>query len=292
MNSKELMESRRYLSHIGVWPGPKRLDVEGWMNNFDEGDDTNVASALLESHVHLDEEQIAYAVASTVRSISSGLEFGNSQQRVTNWQEFVDQVLVSFPLSRSGDATASGYIFARIAERIGFAEDRILDSEHLIKRLRSGGPRPVIFLDDLAASGTQFARDWVRNYTTSNGRISLRDLQSAGSITAAYYLPLVSTQAAKTKIETDCGIQVVPTYLLDEDYGALSTNSRVLPEKLRSLLPPFLAKYSPLTGKNEYGEAGFGDLGLALSFHHGCPNNTLPVLQWAAKTSEWGPLVS
>lgn len=292
MDAQELSDSRRYLSRIAVWPGPKRLDIDGWLANFDLGTDTEIALALLEAHVHLSEDQIIYAVASTIRSISGGVEFGDSMARPANWAGFVDNVIVAFPLSRAGDVTASGYIFARIAERLSFPEARILDSEHLVRRLAKEGSAPVLFLDDLAASGTQFTRDWKRRYATDHGRLSLEDLYARGSLGPCYYLPVVATQMAKEKIEEGCGVQVIPTYLLDPDYRALDADSRLIPVHLRPLLPEFLRKYSPRTGMNEEGDAGFGELGLALSFHHGCPNNTLPVLRWGPSADGWRPLIS
>ncbi|WP_147436282.1 phosphoribosyltransferase-like protein [Mycetocola manganoxydans] len=291
MDRKEVLETRGYLSDVAVWPSPSRMDLGGWLDNFDQGLDSEIAIALLEAHVHIDEEQIVYAVASTIRGISSRVEFGDSISRAANWSEFVRDVLISFPLSRSGDPTASGYVFARIAKRLRFEENRILDSEHLIKKILTSGPSSVIFLDDLAASGTQFTRDWRRRYQTDSGKVSLADLQSKDFISSAYYLPVVATQDAITKIESECGVIVAPTYSLDRDYQALDANTRLVPVALRPSLPEFFAKYSPRTGRDEYGPVGYGDLGLALSFHHSCPNNTLPVLQWSPCAESWRPLL-
>lgn len=290
MDAAEILDSRRYLSHIGVWPGPSRLDAERWLENFDDADQ-EIALALLDSHVHINEEQIAYAVASTFRSLSSMPQFGSARQRQTNWSTFLNEVLVSFPLSFAGDVTASGYVFARIAERLGLLESQILDSERLVRRLSSGEVRPVVFLDDLAASGTQFTRGWSRRYSTDNGRLSLKDLHDRGAITAAYYLPVVATEVAKRKIEEDSPVEVCPTYLLGDDYSALDADSRVTPARLRPLASAFLAKYCDRTGRGEYGPAGYDELALSISFHHGCPNNTLPVLQWGPQSDTWRPLV-
>jgi len=289
VDSKELLESRRYLSEISVWPRPNRLDLSGWVENFDEGRDTEIALALLEAHVHMDEQQIKYAVASTIRDISSRDEFGLASDRPANWDRFIQDVVFSFPLSRSGDSTASGYIFGRVVESLGFNENRIIDSEHLVGHLHKSGPLPVVFLDDLAASGTQFTRNWKRNYPKGSGSVSLEQLASDGQMATVYYSPLVSTQVAKDRIESECGVTVVPTYVLDEDYSVLSEDTRLVPNRLRQYVPDFLAKYAPRTGRDEYGFAGYGDLGLALSFHHSCPNNTVPVLQPGSVAQNWRP---
>lgn len=286
VNVGELSDSRSYLTRVGVWP--RHADVGGWLSNFDDGADRLLAMHLLDSLVHLNEDQITYAVASTIREISTSPEFGDTQARPQAWLDFLATTLVSFPLSRSEDATASGYIFARIAKQLGFTERQILDPEHTLKRLAADGPLPLILLDDLAASGTQFCRNWVRNYGSGQEKASFNALQARGVIGSVFYLPIVSTVAATSAIETTCNIHVIPAYSLDEDYSALAVNTRLVPEDLRPSIPAFLAKYSPRSGRDEYGVAGYGDLGLALSFHHGSPNNTVPILQWGgASTDGW-----
>lgn len=295
METDELVESRHFLSRIGAWPNPKRLDVEGWLDNFDEGGDTDLAKALLESHAHIDEAQIEYAVYSSVRALSARDEFGPAASRQEAWRAFLDDVTLSFPLGRAGDATASGYIFARIASRLGFPEGRILDTEHLIGALLKGPARNVIILDDMSGTGTQFTRDWNRNYVTPHGKSSLKALAESGQLQRVYFIPTVCTVTAMQKIQQECGVIVSPTYVLESDYHALDANSRLVPAAQRPRVAEFIEKYgsgaSDKASTDEDGAAGFGGLGLAISFHHGCPNNTLPVLQWGEPTQSWSPLV-
>lgn len=291
METDDLVESRHYLSRIGVWPSPKRLDVEAWLSNFDEGLDTDFAEALLASHAHVDEAQIEYAVYSSIRALSSRDEFGSAESRSGTWREFLEGVTVSFPLARAGDATASGYIFARVASRLGFPEARILDTEHLIGALLKGSARNVIILDDMSGTGTQFTRDWHRNYVTPYGKSSLAALSAAGKMPVVYFVPTVCTADAAKKIEDECGVVVAPTYVLETDYYALDPDSRLVPAAYRPRMAEFIAKYGPSNGEGNDDSAGFGGLGLAISFQHGCPNNTLPLLQWGEPTESWTPLV-
>lgn len=285
----KVMESRRFLSEILVWPRPNRLDLVGWLANFDDGLDQRIALTLLEAHVHIDEDQVYYGVGSSFRSISSRDEFGDAFDRPGAWADFLDRVLVSFPLSRLDDSTASGHIFGRFAEKLGIPENRILGSEHLVARLAQSDPLPVVFFDDLAASGTQFIRNWKRRYPTKSGSASLEELSNQQQIVRTYYLPLVATAGAIVRIESECAVAVLPTYTLEDNYRCLDPNTRLVPEDLRPHLPDFLNKYTPRTGRDRYGIAGYGDLGLALTFHHSCPNNTLPVLQTGPRTESWRP---
>jgi hypothetical protein len=291
MNLEELKASRRYLSHIAVWPGPTTLDVEGWLGNFAEGPDRELAGALLESYVHLDEGQISYALASTVKGLSSSPLFGSVESRPARWKEYLEKVLVSFPQGQSGDVSASGYIYARVATKIGFSESQVQDMDRLVPKLEASPGGNILFVDDLAASGTQFIRNWKRKYATPHGKLSLAELYEAGKISSAFFIPTVSTSLAKEKIESECPVEVLPTYLIDPDYQALDADSRLVPARLRAGMRPFLEKYAPRTGRDEYGVAGFGELGLALSFHHGSPNNSLPILQWGTQNTDWRPIV-
>lgn len=294
MDASELVRSRQYLSHIGVWPSARQLDIEGWLANYGDGPDLEIAGELLEAHVHLNEEQIIHAVAATIRSLSALPRFGRAAQRRAEWSTYLSRVIVSFPLAQEGDPTGSGYIFARLAsEKLGFPERQVHTPEQLIRVLASGrDPVELLMLDDITASGTQFSRSWNRKTITPNGRFSLADMAAEGKIATTYYVPVVATAQAKDAIESDCAVEVVPAYLLTPDYSVLDPDSRLLRAELRPLLDDFLSRYSPRTGRNQYGNAGYGDLGLALSFHHGCPNNTVPVLQWAPKSQDWTPLVS
>lgn len=294
MNRDDLVRSRQYLSHIGVWPTARQLHLEGWLANFTDESDVELAQELLAGHVHLDEEQITHAVAATIRSISGLPEFGDAGQRRTEWPRYLDRVVISFPLSQDGDPTGSGYIFGRLAsEKFGFPENRVRTPEQLVQLLvRKSEPLDVIMLDDITASGTQFKRCWNRKTQTPHGRYSLSDMAASEKLASIYYLPVAATVAAQGLIERECGVKVLPTYLLTPDYSALNPDSRIIRSDLRPHVQAFLDRHSPRTGNDRYGTAGYDRMALAISFHHGCPNNTVPVLQWAGPRIDWTPLVS
>lgn len=289
-----MIRSRQYLSEIGIWPSPRKLDVEGWLSNYSDPLDQSIAHELLDAHVHLNDEQIAQAVASSIRSLSAFPRFGDPSQRRGSWASYLDKVIVSFPLAQEGDPTASGYIFARLAsEKLGFPENRVRSPEQVVRSLAAVDHAiDLLLLDDITASGTQFLRSWTRKTTTPHGRWSLADMSQAGKISSAFYLPVVATAQAKSAIEAECEVEVFPSYLLSPDYSALDADTRLVHEDLRPEVPAFLERHGPRTGCDQFGVAGYGDLGLALSFHHGSPNNTLPVLQWTPRTPDWNPLIS
>jgi hypothetical protein len=293
---EDLVSSRQYLSDIGVWPPRTRLHVERWLDNFEAGSDLRLALSLLEALVHLNEQQITYAALSGFRALSTERAFGEASERRANWSEFLDKAYITFPTGSNSDDTGSGHLFGRILKESGFPEARILAPGNLIQKLASTRtPAPVVFLDDLAGTGSQFCRCWVRKVLTPNGKLSLSELSLRGLVTDAYYVPIAATRAAFTMLEQKVPtVQLRPVYTLETDYYASSAVTRLVDSDLRALLPDHAAKYATKSGHGGDGPYGFGDLGLALSFHHAVPNNALPIFHRNLQTAlpDWTNLTS
>lgn len=291
MNYTLAVAGRKFLSDTNVWPGSNMLDIDGWIENFDEGRDREIAVSLLLSYVHLNEEHIRNSLKSTVRALSTEVEFGGPAVRADRWKAFLDSALFSYPEGKDGDTAASGRIFMRIVKEIGIRDDQILDPPDLIKHLHSKDRKAVIFLDDLSGTGNQFCQHWSRKYSLPIGKHSLADIDRKGKLGTSYFLPLVATAKAQGRIESETPIRVLPSYLLGNEYFILDTQSRIAPSYSRNELESFLEKYSPRVEKSKYGVFGYSSLGMALSFHHGIPNNTLPIFRQGQDGSPWRSLV-
>jgi hypothetical protein len=288
---REIVDSRLFLSRIGVWPKERQLHVSGWIDNFTTDDDREVAHALLDAVVYINDDHRRAALLSSVRSLSTRPEFGQGDEREPRWNDFLDQVIASIPLAHAGDGAASGYYFLRVARSIGFT--RNLDSEHVVQEiLRGSRARPVIFMDDISSTGNQFLRNWDRVYTTPAGRSSLVQLARNERLGRVYFTPIVATEFAKERIERETGVQVCPAYLIGEDYFATSMRSRLVPASLRDRLQELAQRYSPLTGQDDDGPFGYKDQGLALSFTDSAPNTTLPILRSSRAQPNWTPLIT
>lgn len=292
----ELIASRQFLSNIGLWPDATRLDLRGWLKNFAGTADSEIARSLLESFVHINERQVAYAALSGFHSLSSTRSFGPAGTRQTRWQEFLASAYVTFPSGSSTDDTASGHIFGRIMKVAGFEEARILGPANLVRTLAEKTmTAPAVFLDDIAGTGTQFVRCWNRRVSTARGKVSLSDLQAKGQLSQVFYVPIVATRKAITEITARCAdVEVSPVYVLEEEYYGSSPSTRLVPDDSRTQLPPFATRYGAASGHDGDGAFGFGDIGLALSFHHSVPNNALPIFHQASEATkiDWKVLIS
>lgn len=291
MEYGDIIDGRKYLSDIGFWPSPLRLNIDRWLQNFDEGIDRDIAIALVNSHVHINLEHTRQAIGSSIRALSSSALFPIASTRQDEWDTFISRVLISFPVGRDGDTTASGYAFATIAEELGFPERNIVGGDRLAERLRREPGSNVLFLDDLAATGTQFTRHWERNYPTTTGKISLARLRAEGGIGTAVFVPVVSTENARDNIEQRTGVHVAPAYLLGSEYEVLSDISRLMPPEFLPEMRSWLEKYSPRMVGADQDVAGYASSALALSFEKKAPNNTVPPLQWGSETNAWKPIV-
>ncbi|MEV4737575.1 hypothetical protein MRBLWO14_002469 [Microbacterium sp. LWO14-1.2] len=290
-HERDIVEARRYLSRIRVWPKARNLHVEAWVENFEHGIDREVAHALLDSFVFINDDHRIAALSSTIRSLSTRPEFGDASARVEAWERFLGEAIASIPLSFAGDGAASGYQYLRTARALGFA--RCIDSERLIHELLSAKTlRPIVFLDDISGTGGQFIANWERVYSTQAGRSSLRKLAAEQRLGAVYFVPIVATELAKAQIEARTEAVVHPAYLLGEDYSANSPDTRLVPDSLREHLIEVATRHAPSTGLDADGPLGYKAQGLAVSFQDKAPNNTLPILQPARPSPTWKPLIS
>ena len=74
----------------------------------------------------------------------------------------------------------------------------------------------------------------------------------------------------------------------EEDFSALSSNSRFWTPDLLQHAPDFLEKVSARAGVGN-GWRGFHDLGLGIAFEHGIPDATLPI--YYHESTNWQPLM-
>lgn len=290
-HEREIVEARRFLSRIGVWPRERQLHIDAWLLNFSEGTDRDVAYALLDAFVHINDDHRVAALRSAIRSLSTLDLFYGAPDRAAAWRDFVKSAIASIPLSHPGDGAASGYLYLRTARAFGFT--RCLDSAYLVEDLlKSAVPRPVIFMDDIAGTGRQFIANWKRNYTSPAGKSSLKKLAADGRVGPCFFTPIVATEPAAARIEQETGVYVRPAYLVGPDYFASTPNSRLVPDALGPHLVDVATRYSAATNLDAEGPLGYKQQGLAVSFADAAPNNTLPILRPAGTATTWKPLIT
>ncbi|MGF0308901.1 phosphoribosyltransferase-like protein [Rhodococcus sp. IEGM1428] len=291
---------RQFYSNIGLWPRqPGDINPTGWLDNFGTARDREIAAALLESFVYLNSAHVEKMVSSAFHSLSTTFRSAlpPSESVVNRWQTFRRNVVVTYPTGDIYDPAGSGHIFIRSARgnlvtNPGQLRDPAAIGDYVTHN-QGQGAIDLVFVDDLAATGTQFLQVWFREISDgqSDAATSLASLQADGRIGEVYYTPAICTAYAKREIAMQCPtVMVRPAHLLPDEYFANPeySETNLVPANLRAELPDFLARYAHPAGYKIEDKFGFGDMGLALAFEHGVPDNTLPI--FTSENSGWTTL--
>lgn len=217
------------------------------------------------------------------------------QQLVDSWQTFLAETLISYP-SEPNNPAGSGNIASRIVrEEIGIPNSRLFVPEALVSHIvGSKKPPTIVFVDDFAGTGLQFTDTWVRKHIVNGREYSFASLALDKKILRVYFTPAICTSSARRAIlDLNPIIAVEPAHILPPQYSAKEWNTRLVPSNLTSKLDEFLRKYAPNAGYDAEHRYGVGECGLAISFEHSTPDNTLPVFNGGPrKPSSWTPLRS
>lgn len=205
----------------------------------------------------------------------------------TQWNEFLDGVLVTLVTGEVPSVTDSGHVYARKARALGIPETRILSHEEVFNWILRGFKRSVVFVDDFVGSGNQFVETW--NRILPNRFESFKAL-AAGSEAEFYYCPAFCTQFGLNEINKECPeVMVNPGVLIPDNYGALAQDSIIWPSELSSTAEDFLHSTSMRAGIPESRWRGFWCLGLTIALEDSVPDATLPIIYW--EENGWHPLM-
>jgi hypothetical protein len=294
-------ESARVIGKLGffrkaaIWPVEFSIDPEGWLTNF-QPEETDVAIALLDAFCYFAPELTKKILAAGFHRLSSycGDTSVPPAERQRMWQEFLNQVIVTYPTDERPGATDSGRSYLRKARTIlGLEQRQYMDpADALAARMSSPG-RAVVFLDDFAGSGNQFCQTWRRQYMVGGRRVSF---ETAGGSGLVAYLPVLCSHAAVRAIGR-CAhtVLLLPGHTLGEEYSAFHPESLLWPSH-ELLIKSHSVLYNasnragiPLgDGSDPDDWCGYHGLGLAVAIDDTIPDACLTILYWEA--NGWRPL--
>ncbi|NEU95234.1 phosphoribosyltransferase-like protein [Bradyrhizobium uaiense] len=280
-----------------LWPIEMEAQIEPWLANF-LPDEKEHAYHLLNSFLFFSERMTKQLFLSAVNDLSVRIRKPGrtmSGER-SAWRSLFDSILVTQVTGEAPNPTDSGNLFSRYArDFLGFDEAQILSNDEVLRVLLSNNPRPVIFVDDFAGSGNQFARMWKRKHQIGSLHMSFAMYASKQRGGFFGYCPALCTQYGAENIAKECPEVIVsPGNLLTPQYSAIAPDSIIWPDHLRQNASEFLRKASARAGIPEAGGSeddwrGFHKLGLCIAFHHGMPDASLPLFKW--QQNGWAPLV-
>ncbi|WP_454173123.1 phosphoribosyltransferase-like protein [Microbacterium maritypicum] len=295
-----ILDTRDFFSNAAIWPQqPREIDHQGWLENFSDSHDRSIAANLLDSYLLISSAQTEKMLISAFHSLAplqGDMFCSDPSTYQQDWDAFRSSIAVTFP-SRRNDPAGSGHMFVRTART--FVLDRatqLFAPEDLVASLASSAvPRPVVFVDDFSGSGDQFVATWRRNYTLPDDSThTFASLAAAGLISQVFFIPSIATASAKTTLRTMAPeVCLLPAHLLPTRYSATSPVTSLVSPELRDDLHDFLVRHADRAGYSASHVYGYKDGGLALSFEHGTPDNTLPIFNGGTnRPSSWRPLRS
>jgi hypothetical protein len=223
-----------------------------WINQFDEKSIT-----------------IPDKILSELRYYSS-----SNLTRMTN--ELVDTVLATIDCDPNdlyfvpiGDAGSGSQSIARILRNNTLINRNNILNLYTLHATRQSDVvnKNIVFVDDFSGTGNTFKEWW--------DRIEPLILPLDANIGFAV---IVLNQRAEAVLR-EIGNPIYHIDYLCERFNVFSNECSVFTENEKELI----SKYCTETGCKTAFRKGYGECGLMISFAHGCPNNSIPILWYNAK---------
>lgn len=289
------LSTYHFYREVQLWPLARELNYEQWLNNFEEGEDQDIAQRILDFFVYIPDILVDQMLQTVIGKC--GYFF---KERVRGWNNdsFTKDCWYSFIPGETPSYTDSGYIFTRkLRDRVGIPEKHILGFDQLMYNITQGIPiKNVILVDDFVGSGAQCDAAW--NYhklgTTGITLASLTQLKNLNVV----YAPLIVNEMGRQRIEGAClGLKLEFIHLLKEEYnlfnekGLCWNGDHALYSRWISLFNK-ICKQERITltgGRSVNDGKGFAEQGLAIAFNHGIPDACPAFFYWNSDT--WKPLI-
>jgi hypothetical protein len=288
----------RYMVTTGLWPKKGNFDPQGWCSNFTQ--ELPLALRLLEGFTFFSDELVKQMFRSAFLSVSETVvaDKNNLAGARQQWAKFIDSLVVVRVTGEVPTDADSGFAFSRLARDVLLLnEGRIVAPEVAVRHLAAGNKANILFVDDFVGSGNQFSDTWKRDYPLQGGGVSSFEkvYASIGSAARFIYCPVICTELGRQNIARKCGgVEIIPAHFYTSRQSAISSDSAIWREDMRTEGPDFVRSVSTRAGIPDNNGAegcwrGFHKLGLALAFSHGFPDATLPIFY--STLNGWKPLL-
>ena len=284
-----------FFRDLQIWPLNDILNYKGWLDNFTDSKDKELASHILDFFMFFPRNMVNQMLKNVIGY--TGYIFSSFFPE-WKYDDFKNRCIYSFIPGESINPTDSGHTYVRkLRNYLGIQENRILDSHSLYKFLESHINIPVIFVDDFVGSGAQCDKAWNKNkggeYNLTLSELALRYKHKF------VYAPLVANFSGYQRIINKCsGLKLVTNHILDEKYNLFEPtcicwkgDNDLFNKGTNLILRKSLELGIPFTnGKSVLDVRGFGEQGLALSFDdEGVPDAIPPIFYWCS--DNWTPLI-
>jgi hypothetical protein len=295
INCNSILEKSEFFRTIHAWPLNDVLNYKGWLDNFSNQDERDIASHILDFFIFYPRPMINQMLKTVIGYCGEALQ---SYFPDWNHDDFINRCIYSYIPGETINPTDSGFFFLKLLrEELHIPEKNIISFNDLFSLLeKPSGAIPIIFVDDFVGSGAQCLKAWNEN-KIGLYKNTLREI-AAGSNHTFIYAPLVANQIGYNRINNNCDyLTLITCHILNNEYNLFKPEcicwkdendlylkgTELILSKSRELGIPFS------NGESVNDVRGFNEQGLALSFDNGTPDATLPIFYWCS--NNWTPLI-
>lgn len=286
-----LVAQYKYFSQIQVWPVPAKMDLDGWLRNF-ESTDRELASKLASEVIYFSERHCEALMLDALRRISSHLVAAGKSflQTQDAWNTILDRAYL-LPVADAQRGAESGFLYSYKARQLGLPDKQVLHPETGLDRLRYMESAPLIIVDDLVLTGQKFLSFMTRPIAVPNGTV-----YTYGELIAARPGPtvlccMVGSQYGLGRIATEYPRVVFSVAnVLDETVCLGDPSCTLFPADVLAEMHALIARASDRAKIPVSNRYGFDGKGFLIGLHHNTPDATLPIIWWSQ--NGWRPLLA
>jgi hypothetical protein len=289
------IERADFFQQIQIWPLNNVLNYKGWLNNFSEPKEQEIACHILNFFMFYPKAMINQMLKTLIGYCGNFLA-----SYFPNWQynDFREKCFYSFIPGETKNPTDSGHIYVRkLRSELHIPEQQIVDYNKLYLLENNSDPIPVILVDDFVGSGAQCDKAW--NTTSGQeGSHSLSEIASTSNH-MFIYAPIVANHIGYDRIKSTCkGLTLVTCHKLNNEYNLFDPhcicwkhNEELYAKGVELILSKSKELGIPFTdGENVVDAKGFCEQGLALAFDDdGVPDAIPAIFYWC--NDSWIPLI-
>jgi hypothetical protein len=289
-----ILERCHRLIRSGIWSGIKPEDLQAWMTNFQDEKEKYFAACILDSLIFRSEEQ----TVSMMRDIFDVElpSLGLISPSATAWGLDLKDYLRNKPsdktrplmivpvIRRDEPPTKSGPMIARMLKRrLQVDQYHIAWPWQIAEWRKKYNTQFVLFVDDLLGTGTQIKK-FINSF----------ELEPVVNEMSCIYCPLAAHEKGISRVRKWFpALSLVCSEHLGSQHDVFNPEHGPFNDSTNSSHGAF-EFYSAIMNRvrpqRHRRGSGFGNLGLTYAFHHGTPNNTLPILWWSIP-GVWTPLL-
>ncbi|UDM38420.1 hypothetical protein LIS44_00905 [Acinetobacter haemolyticus] len=262
-----------------IWNGVEEHRLDSWFDAMSNLGAKLLAAYILDNFSFRSKEQFY----SLINFMVEGMKFPNKDKTLTFEEAFRHQsytekngIILAPVISNDQPPTKSGPYILRLIQKLYklptksmYWPHKLLENTDRIKEL--------YFVDDFCGSGNQFS-DFIKE-------INFEEIVKENKI-EIYYLVAVIHEKGLKKIQEDYpNIKIIYGELLEERSSNILSEACLSRYSVDNFAELILQQYENVISNAGYTRGaqdkykfGYENLGLAYSFAHGTPNNSLPVL--------------